>query len=126
MTGDDVVESLGFDGIGGMPFRPFAVVFGGAAETHGIVLVGAREFPGRTVLQPGFRLLDLLAVEDRLGKHPVLIAYAVAPGGQSEGGHRIEEAGRQPSQAAVAEGRIGFAFHHLVSDGPGGVNTVAA
>jgi hypothetical protein len=79
-----------------------------------VVLVGARELPRRTVLQPGFGLLDLLAVEDRLREHAVLVANAIAPGGQPDGGHRIEEAGRQATEAAVAERRIGFAFHHLV------------
>jgi hypothetical protein len=114
MTGDDVVESLGFHRIGGMPFRPFSVMFGIASEAHGIMLVGARELPWRTILQPGFRLLDLLAVDNRLRKHAVFIADAIAPGGQSQGGHRIEKAGRQPAQTTVAERRVRLAFDHLV------------
>ena len=39
MAGNHVVESLGFDRIGGMPFRPFIVVLAGATEAHGVVPV---------------------------------------------------------------------------------------
>jgi hypothetical protein len=42
MAGDDVVESLGLDRIGSVPFRPFIVVLAGAAEAHGVVLAGTR------------------------------------------------------------------------------------
>ena len=114
MTGDHVVESLGFHRIGGVPFGPLAMVLAGTTEAHGVMLVGAREFPWRTILQPGFRLFNLLSIEDRLCEHAVLVADAITPGGKPKRRHRIEEAGRQPAQTAIAERRIGFTFHHLV------------
>ncbi len=53
-------------------------------------------------------MLDLAAVDDALREHAVLVADAVAEGGQAERGHRVEEAGRQPAEAAVAEGGVGL------------------
>ena len=46
--------------------------------------------------------------DDGLREHAVLVADAVAEGRQAQRGHRIQEAGRQPAQAAVAQGGIGL------------------
>jgi len=59
-------------------------------------------------------VLDLAAVVDGLREHAELVADAVAEGGQPERGHRVEEAGREPPQAAVAERGIGLGRGHLL------------
>ena len=51
-------------------------------------------------------MLDLAAVHDVLGEHAVFVADAVAERGQVQRGHRIEEAGGQPAEAAVAQGGV--------------------
>ncbi len=53
-------------------------------------------------------------VHDVLREHAVLVADAVAEGGQAERRHRVEEAGRQPPQAAVAQRRVGFLLLHVL------------
>ena len=53
-------------------------------------------------------MLDLAAVDDALREHAVLVADAVAEGGQAERGHRIQETRRQPAQAAVAQCGVGL------------------
>jgi len=45
----------------------------------------------------------LLATLDLLGEDAVLIADAVAIGGQAQSGHRVEEARGQTAKAAVAQ-----------------------
>ena len=58
-------------------------------------------------------MLDLAAVDDRLREHAVFIAHAVAPRREFERCHRIEEAGGEPAEAAVAERGVGFALDEL-------------
>jgi hypothetical protein len=72
--------------------------------------LGPREFPGVAVAQPVVRVFDLLAVLDALVEHAVLVADAVAVAGDAHGRHRIEEAGGQPAEAAVAQRRVGLDF----------------
>ncbi len=67
---------------------------------------GRDDFPGIGVSQPIVGLLALPAVYDRLPKDPVLVAQPVAHRRQLQGRHRVEEASRQASKAAVAEARI--------------------
>ena len=113
MTGDHIVVSIGLDGFGSVPLRPFAIVFGGTAEMHGEMRAGAAEFPDVLLHQPVIRVLDLAAIDNRLGKHAVFVTHAIAPGGQLQRRHRIEEAGRQTSQTAVTERRIRLALDDL-------------
>ncbi len=70
--------------------------------------VGPRHLPRVRATQPVVRLLPLPAVLDRLPEHPVLVAEPVAHGGQLHGRHRVEEAGREPPEAAVAEPGVGL------------------
>ena len=44
------------------------------------------ELPGRAVASPIVRLLDLLAVVETLAEHAVIVADAVAPAGDADGG----------------------------------------
>jgi hypothetical protein len=53
-------------------------------------------------------MLHLVAILDALVEHAVLVADAVAVTGQGKRRHGIEEAGREPAEAAVAQGRVGF------------------
>ena len=54
--------------------------------------------------------LDLIAVFDALAEHAVGVAEAVADHRQPQGGAAIHEAGRQSSQAAVAQPGVVFAL----------------
>ena len=110
MAGDDIVEGARLDGLGGVPLGPFAVVLCGAAKTHRENGARTRKFPGGTVNEPGIGVFDLGAIDDRLRKHAVFVAHAITPGRQFQRGHRIEEAGGKPAEAAVAERGIRFAF----------------
>ena len=76
-----------------------------AAEAHRVAHAGARKLPGVPSCEPGVGVLDLAAVVDLLREHAVLVADAVAERRQPERGHRVEEARREPAQAAVAERR---------------------
>ena len=74
------------------------------------LLVGARHLPGVRAAQPVVRLLLLPAVLDGLPEDAVLVAQPVAHGRELHGGHRVEEAGGQAPQPAVAQARVGFLF----------------
>jgi hypothetical protein len=81
-----------------------------AAEAHAVVHLGPLELPGVAAREPVVGRFDLLAVDDALAEHAVLVADAVAHARHAERGHRIEETGREPAQAAVAQRRIGLAL----------------
>ena len=77
-------------------------------------LIRTRDLPGAALRQPVVRLLPLVAVVDFLLEQPVLVVDAVAAAGHSEGRQRIQEAGGQPAQTAVAEGGVGLAVLQLL------------
>jgi len=77
-------------------------------ETDGIVDLGAREFPRIAELQPGLRILMLPAVLDGLHEQSVIVADAVAVGGDRKCCHALHETGGEPSEAAIAEGCVWF------------------
>ncbi len=56
--------------------------------------------------QPLVRALDLPAIPERLGENAKLVADAIAHAGNVQRGQRVEETGRQPPQAAVAQPRF--------------------
>ncbi len=94
------------------PTGPFRSVFAGlfgpgpldaAAETDGHPPVVALDLPREAVLEPGVGLFHLPALFEALAEHPVVVAQTVAVGRVIEGGERIEEAGREAAEAAVAE-----------------------
>ena len=47
-------------------------------------------------------------VADDLSEQPVVVADAVAVGGNAERGHALHEAGREPAEAATAQRRVGL------------------
>jgi hypothetical protein len=69
-------------------------------------VAGAGNLPGVAIAQPGIGSLDLVAMDNALMEHAILVAQAVAVGGQRQGGQRVQEAGGEPSQTAVTEPRI--------------------
>lgn len=44
-------------------------------------------------------------------EHAILVADAIAPAGQVQGGHRVNEAGSQAPQATISKGRILLCVH---------------
>ena len=74
-----------------------------AAEAHRKEHLRPRHLPGIAVAQPRVRMLDLGAAFNRLEEDAVLVADAVPEPGQRQRRHRIEDAGRKPAEAAVAE-----------------------
>src|SRR5690606_23928950 len=92
------------------PAHPFdaavAVGLGVAAERHGLRGLGVRELPRRAEPQPRVGLLDLLAVDERLTEDAVLVADAVADARHAHRGERVDEAGGQTPEPAVAQTRF--------------------
>ena len=78
------------------------------AERHGVPFAG-RQQPA-LFLQPWVGLLGLFAVNKALAEQPVVVVEPHAVARQAERGDRIEEAGGQPAQPAVAQGRLGLGF----------------
>ena len=59
--------------------------------------------PGETILEPVIRDLNLVAVDDLLLEEAVLVTDAAAMSRQTVRRHRVDEAGREASEAAVAK-----------------------
>ncbi len=113
VAGHDEVEGVRLDRLGGQPAARARGALDPAAEADRIAHLGPLEEPVVAGLQPRVGLLDLAAVADRLAEHAELVAHAVAEGRHAEGRHRVEEAGRQPAEAAVAERRIGLVLEQV-------------
>ena len=64
------------------------------------------------------RALDLVAVLDLLAEHAVLVAQAVAVGGNLHRGQRVDEAGGQPAEAAVAQAGVRLRLGQLAQVQP--------
>ena len=90
------------------------VVLDPAAEADVVGGLEPVELPGVAVLEPGLGQLDLVAVEDLLAEEAVAVADAVAVGGHADRRHALHEAGREPAEAAVAEGGVGLELGDLV------------
>ena len=69
-------------------------------------LIRLAVLPGEAVLEPVVGDLDLVAVNDLLLKEAVLVADAAAVARQAVCCHRVDEAGREPAEAAVAEAGV--------------------
>ena len=74
--------------------------------------VGLGDLPRVAVAQPVVGLLDLPAVVDLLVEDAELVADAVADRRALERGQRVEVAGGEPAEAAVAEPRLLLAGQH--------------
>ena len=115
------------------PDRLLAAAHGGhvldaAIDQHGHGVLGAHHLPRVAELQPVVRALLLPAVLELLAEQAVLVAEAVAVAGILHGGQRIEEAGGQAAQAAVAQAGVRLLAQQSVEvdlqvlqGGPGGL-----
>jgi hypothetical protein len=81
-----------------------------ASEAHAVVHLGPLKLPRVAAREPVVGRFHLLAVDDALAEHAVFIADAVAHARHAERGHRVEKAGREPAEAAVAQRRVGLAL----------------
>ncbi len=95
---DRAVASLGFD------------MFDAAAEMHVVDNLRPLEFPGVAEAQPLVGIFMLPALRDDLAEQAEIVTDAIADRGDGKRRHALHEAGRQPSEAAIAERRIGLAF----------------
>ena len=110
VAGDNFIVAQGGNLFGRFPVFDVAVAVQLAAECYRVAFVRAQELPCHVLIQPQVRFFDLLAVYDFLFEHTVLIADAVAHRRNTQSGERIEEAGGQATQAAVAQAGIFFFF----------------
>ena len=109
------VAGHGHDDLGVGPAGAVAAVLVGrggdvAVELHRVHERGPFVHPRRAEPQPAVRGLDLVAVDDLLVEQAEVIADAVAVGRNLHGGDGIHEAGGQPAEAAVAQGRVFLAL----------------
>jgi hypothetical protein len=56
--------------------------------------------------QPVIRLLDLPAVVEALGEHPILVTEPIAAGGDAAGGHAVHQTCGKPAKTTIAEAGI--------------------
>ena len=83
-------------------------------QRDGVASRRTRDFPRIDGAQPVVGALDLRTVANHLPENAVLVAQAVADGRVLERGERVDEAGREPAQAAVAESCIGLFLDHRI------------
>ena len=89
------------------------VRLGVPAEVDGDGRLRVRELPRRAQRQPVVGLLHLPAVDERLAEDAVLVADAVADAGHVHRRERVDEARREPAEAAVAEARLDLRLAQL-------------
>ena len=77
-----------------------------AAEFDDLCVLGTAQLKGIAVFEPLVRNLDLIAILNLLLEHAIVVADAAAVRRVSESRQRIQEAGSQSSQTAVAKGSV--------------------
>jgi len=87
------------------------------AVAHGVADFRAHELPRIAVDQPVVGFFHLAAAHDALGKHAVVVPDAIAHAGNAQRGHRVQKTRGQPTQAAVAQARVGFQVNQGVKVG---------
>ena len=110
VAGDDFIVCHRGNFFARMPFFFVTHIDDLSAEADGVLFVRAADLPCQILVEPQIGFFDLLAVHDFLFEHTVLIADAVAHGGNAQGGERVEEAGGQAAQTAVAQAGVLFLF----------------
>ena len=113
VTGHHHVIGLGDDFARVAPDHGAMVMLDPATEAHRVVHVDAREFPRCSVLQPGIGILHLAAGADFLCEHAVFVANSIAKGRDPERRHRVQKAGGESAQPAVAQRGVGFAVRDV-------------
>src|SRR5580692_5985192 len=84
-----------------------------AAQLNFHFLVLASDLPWVTVAQPIVGTFLLRSIHKRLPEHSVLVAQTVARRRKLHGGHRIQKARGEPSQAAITKTGIRFLLDQL-------------
>ena len=97
-------------------FIPAAL--GAAAELHFRRPLRPAQLPGIAVAQPLVGLLDLPAIDDLLVEDAELVADAVADRRDFQCRQRVDEAGREAAETAVAEARFLFLVEQVVEVQP--------
>src|SRR4249919_1176131 len=70
------------------------------------LLFWASDLPRVLAAEPVIRLLELPAILDRLFEDAVLVTQPIAHRRELQCGHRVQEAGRQPSESTVAQSGV--------------------
>ena len=83
-------------------------IFDVAVELDRLGEFGPHDFPRRAEAHPVVGQFDLVALVEFLAEEAELVVNAVADGGIIERGERIEEAGGQTAETAVAEAHVVF------------------
>ncbi len=89
-------------------------VFDPTVELHLLGVFGAADFPRRAEDHPVVGMLDLVAVDELLLEEAELVVDAVADRRVVERGERIEETGRETTEAAVAQAHVHLDLAQLV------------
>ena len=76
-------------------------------------LIRLAVLPGKAVLEPVVRNLDLVALDDFLLEQAILVADAAAVARQAVCRHRVDEAGSESAEAAVAKTSIRLFLERL-------------
>jgi hypothetical protein len=80
--------------------------------------LGAGEFPGVAEVQPVLGVFPLPAVADDLAEQAVVVADAIAEGGDGQRRHAFHEAGGQTAETAIAECGIRLRLAQLLHVDP--------
>ncbi len=113
IAGDWRVVGDGKDIFGIDPLRDKAALVVGELM-HAAMIMNAHaieragHFPGVAISKPGVGHFHLRAVDDALMEDSVVVADAVAVGGDLQCGQRIQEARRKPPEPAIAKAGIPF------------------
>ena len=108
VAGDNLVVGDREDLFGFYPARFLTFLLNTPAKTHFVARVVAFEFPRVTVFQPVVRRLFLAAINNVLLEHAVVITNTVAASRQSQRCQRVQKAGRQAPETAIAKTRVVF------------------
>src|SRR3954469_16468749 len=98
----------------GLPGRAVASpdlgMFDRAAEMYVVDHLRPLEFPGVAEAQPLVGIFLLPALRDDLAEQAEIVTDAIAGGGNGQRCHALHEAGREPSETAIAERCVRLAF----------------
>ncbi len=85
-------------------------MFNATAEMNLVNHFGPLEFPGIAEAQPFIWIFLLPALRDDLAEQAEIVTDAIPDCRNGQRGHAFHEAGRKPSETAIAERGIGLAF----------------
>jgi len=116
IAGNDVVVGDRAHVLGIDPERLAGFQIGLQAPTKAdlVMHLVTREFPDVERREPVIGSFDLLAVDDALLEHAVVVTDAIAKTGDAQRRHRIEKTRGEPPQTTIAERGIGFGIEDLV------------